>query len=368
MIISSLMGLLDWRTKRKIIIIESDDWGSIRMPDKRTYHILLSKGVRVDNCPYTKYDCLESELDLSMLFEVLDGYRDMNGNPPVITANCVTSNPDFSKIRENHFLTYHYELLPETFKRYSKHINSFQLWKEGLDRKFFFPQFHGREHLNVAKWMKAVQSNLPETRLAFDYNLFGISRTITSEKRRSYLAAFDTSELDQSEDLNNIIADGVNLFKNLLGYMPKSFIAPNYIWPSSIEEFLNNLGINYIQGRRLQLSPKLRSKKYRKITHFTGQRNKYGQIYTVRNCRFEPSIEQKKDNISTCLAEINTAFTWGKPGIISSHRLNYIGTIEPINRERNLRKLNSLLSEIIKKWPDVEFMTSVDLGELISNK
>lgn len=25
-------------TKRKLVVIESDDWGSIRMPDKETYH------------------------------------------------------------------------------------------------------------------------------------------------------------------------------------------------------------------------------------------------------------------------------------------------------------------------------------------
>ena len=32
--ISNIPG---WRTNRKLVVFESDDWGSIRMPDKKTF-------------------------------------------------------------------------------------------------------------------------------------------------------------------------------------------------------------------------------------------------------------------------------------------------------------------------------------------
>jgi len=99
-IISNIPG---WHTDRRIIVIESDDWGSIRMPNKQAYNLLLSKGIRVDSCPYNRYDSLASEEDLSMLFEVLDRFRDINGNPPILTANCVLVNPDFKRISESGF-------------------------------------------------------------------------------------------------------------------------------------------------------------------------------------------------------------------------------------------------------------------------
>jgi len=85
---------------QKVIVIESDDWGSIRMPDKSTYHKLLGKGIRVDDCPYMKYDSLADDKDITSLFEVLDSVHDFNGNTPVLTANCVMANPDFDKIKK----------------------------------------------------------------------------------------------------------------------------------------------------------------------------------------------------------------------------------------------------------------------------
>jgi hypothetical protein len=49
------------------------------------------------------------------------------------------------------------------------------------------------------------------------------------------------------------------------------------------------------------------------------------------------------------------------------HRLNFIGFISPSNRNKNLPKFKSLLEQILKKWPDTEFMTSSQLGELINS-
>jgi hypothetical protein len=33
----NLTNAIGWRTNRKIVVIESDDWGSIRMRDKKTF-------------------------------------------------------------------------------------------------------------------------------------------------------------------------------------------------------------------------------------------------------------------------------------------------------------------------------------------
>jgi len=101
------------------------------------------------------------------------------------------------------------------------------------------------------------------------------------------------------------------------------------------------------------------------IRHYTGQKNDLGQTYLVRNCRFEPSADPKKDWVGSCLNEINTAFRWRKPAIIESHRVNFIGYINSENRDHNLKLFNQLLREIVRKWPDVEFMSSDELGGLM---
>jgi hypothetical protein len=47
--------------------------------------------------------------------------------------------------------------------------------------------------------------------------------------------------------------------------------------------------------------------------------------------------------------------------------VNYTGTLHPENRENGLKKLDLLLNNIIKKWPDVEFITSADLADIITS-
>ena len=67
------------------------------------------------------------------------------------------------------------------------------------------------------------------------------------------------------------------------------------------------------------------------------------------------------------MKEIDLAFFWKKPAIISSHRLNFIGSMQSKNRGNNLILLDELLKKILKKYPEVEFMTSDLLGDLILN-
>ena len=66
-----------------------------------------------------------------------------------------------------------------------------------------------------------------------------------------------------------------------------------------------------------------------------------------------------------CLLQVDNAFQNRVPAIISSHRLNYMGGIDPANRERNLVALEQLLKEILEKYPDVVFMSSDALGRKI---
>jgi hypothetical protein len=45
-----------------------------------------------------------------------------------------------------------------------------------------------------------------------------------------------------------------------------------------------------------------------------------------------------------------------------------MGTIDQGNRANGLKKLDILLTQIIKHWPNVEFMTSMELGDVVGGK
>lgn len=90
-----------------------------------------------------------------------------------------------------------------------------------------------------------------------------------------------------------------------------------------------------------------------------------GLIYLMRNVFFEPSQSNVSDTVGECMTRINQAFRWGKAAVICAHRLNFIGSIDKSNTDRNLPMFKELLRRIVKQWPDVEFMSSDQLGNLI---
>ncbi len=356
-----------WRTNRKIVVFESDDWGSIRTKSAESLDVLKRKGFEVDKCHYMQNDSLASDVDLDELFNLLLSFKDFKGNHPIITANCLVANPDFKKIEESSFEKYHFESFKTTLNNYPKHQNSFSLWEKGMQQKIFHPQFHGREHLNIERWMVDLQNKNEETLFGFHIGMFGISGHITKVKRGSYLAAFDGGENENRlYNKQDIVKEGLSLFKQEFGYNSKSFIAPNYVWNEQIEKVASEGGVKFIQGTNTQRISSDYDKKKQLKRHYLGQRSKNEQIYLTRNCFFEPSENQNKSWVDSCLREIDISFRWRKPAIISTHRVNFIGFINPINRDLNLPQFEQLLSEILKKWPDVEFMTSDKLGDLIT--
>ena len=87
-----------FHTKRKLVVFESDDWGSIRMPSKDVFEHLKSLGDHPDKDAFLSNDCLENESDLQALYNVLSSVYDSKGNTPIFTLNFAMANPNFDKI------------------------------------------------------------------------------------------------------------------------------------------------------------------------------------------------------------------------------------------------------------------------------
>lgn len=363
----NLLNIPGWRSRRRIVVIESDDWGSVRMASPEAYNYFRQRGYHVDKDPYNRYDSLESNTDLEMLFSVLASVRDKHGNPAIFTANSLVANPDYTKIEADGYRKYHYEYFTETLKRYPNHDRVMDLYREGISNKLLKPQFHGREHLNIPLWMDALGRNDKVVHEAFRFGMHSVHAEENPVYFNEYTDALACHTADQLELLPAVLGDGINIFEKIWGFVPASFMAPCFIWNSQLEKPLAEAGIRYLQGMVNQFQPIFGTPyQYKLKYHYLGQKNKFNQRYLVRNVFFEPSHFPDADNVGTSLKRMEVAFAWGKPAIISSHRLNYMGTLDPVNRERGLKQLGGLLTAVVKKWPDVEFMTSDQLGDLIS--
>jgi hypothetical protein len=363
-----LFNLQGWRTDRKIVVIESDDWGSIRMPSKEAYEKCLRKGYLVNKNPYERYDSLLSQNDLESLFELLTEFRDKNGNHPVITANCVVANPDFEKIKKDNFENYHYELITETFRRYPKHANNFKIWQEGIKSNIFFPQYHGREHLNVSLFMDALRKGDRDVHFGFENYMPGCIPWGNKEKGNLYVEATNYKSIKDKEEKLVIFLEGIDLFEKLFGYKSETIIPPSYIWSTDYDKAVFDKGVIIFQVIRKMREP-VPGGTTRYHSYYLGKKNNLGQIYMNRNALFEPSLFKLniKDPIVQCLTDMAIAFRMNKPVLISSHRINYVGFIDETNRNRTHKLLHQLLSTALKKWPDIEFMNSSQLGHIILN-
>lgn len=359
------INFLGKKVSRKIVVIESDDWGTIRMSSREAFKTLLKKGYPVDQCPYNTNDALESNRDLEMLFDVLCSIKGSDGKPAIFTANNIVANPDFEKIRDSGFSEYYFEPFTKTLSKYPAHDKVMDLYKQGINDGVVKPQFHGREHLNINRWMYALKNDSKAEKEAFNLGVFSPKISQITGYANEYMDAFDFENFCALEFQIKVLEEGLKLFEEIWGYSSKSFIAPCFIWHSALEKTMATHGIRYIQGLVNQYEPvEGKSFKYKKIYHYQGQKNKHGQRYFIRNVFFEPTIQPSFDWESDCMKRIDIAFALKKPVIISTHRLNYIGFLNPKNREQNLRRLRNLLLKIKKKWPEIIFMSTDKLGEL----
>jgi hypothetical protein len=239
------------------------------------------------------------------------------------------------------------------------------LYFSGIKEGLIMPQFHGREHLNVKRWMQALQNSEQSELDAFSQSVFSTKIAKSKGYANEYMDALDFDDKSELEFQKKSLVEGMNLFESIWGFRSKSFIAPCYIWHSELEQTLYDCGVKYIQGLVNQLQPKdVKGYFYKKKYHYQGQKNNLGQRYFIRNAFFEPSTNPHFDWIGDCMRRIDIAFNFHKPAIISSHRLNYIGHLNQNNREKNLKLFKELLSRIIKQWPDVRFKSTDELGEI----
>ncbi len=367
-LVKHLSNIPGWTTKRRIVVLESDDWGAIRMSSNDAFKELQGLGVvksQDNSSRYNRFDSLASESDFDALFSVLKSFHDFKGNHPVFTALAIMANPDFDRIKRDGYNNYYYETFEKTLLRYPNHKNSFDYWLEGIREGIFVPQFHGREHLNATSWIKALKQGNIDTISAFDRQVYGI-KPRDPINHVAYQAAFDIDDTAELEYLKYVIEDGLKIFKKLFGYNATFFVPTNGPFNNSLEEGLAHCGIKFIGTSKIQNEP-LGNGKSRKVFHYLGQRNKFGQVYMTRNCIFEPCGEDPKKVVENCLNDVSIAFKWNKPAIISSHRVNYVGFLQESNRVHGLKCLEELLNQILQKWPDVEFMSSADLGNLIDS-
>jgi hypothetical protein len=354
---------LGWKTKRKLLIFESDDWGSLYLPDAERTRKLVESGILPnDAVGYERFDCLETTEDLEGLCNVLIQFRDSKNRHPKFTFDTVMGNPDFEKIQQSGFQQYVHQSLFDSYIEYTgKDVKP--IWFSAMDQGLMVPQFHAREHVNVPRWMRDLRSDRPDIRIAFDNRYFALRRSNISPI--NYLTAYWPDSIDDLKEIERITTDGLTLFEKIFGFPSKTMVACAYILPEEVEKRTAECGVEMIQTQRRYRVPVAQSGNSRYRSPISGWKNPYGQVYSVRNVAFEPTLEPD-DCVNRALSQVSSAFGVGKPAIVCSHRVNYVGSHDKQRRDLSLNELRRFLQALTERFPDIEFISSNELIEEMS--
>ena len=369
-LINNIKNLKGWRSKRKIVVFSVDDYGNVRVDSGKARERMDKAGIKVLS-RFDKYDSLETVEDLDMLYEALDSVKDKNQRPAVFTPFALACNINFEKMLQEGFREYYYELLPFTYEKLAsyqpgRYEGAWKLWKEGISKGFMVPQFHGREHLNL-KVFKEKLLNKDKELLTVLSNRSYTSISSSPYKTISPMAAFDFWEYGENSDFKKIIEEGLKAFKFVFGSEAVHFNSPAGRENPAIHKFLKSNGIKFIDTPWIKKEHQGRGEFKTKI-NYTGKRDHLQLTYMVRNVVFEPGDDRGVDWVNFALKQVETAFSWKKPAIISSHRVNFCGHLDEANRKKGIDSLKRLLKKIVEKYPDVEFMSSAELAHIINNR
>jgi hypothetical protein len=361
---NNLKNIPGWKSKRKLVTIAVDDYGNIRVDSKKAFEKINKKNP-VKEQLFDRYDTLETREDLELLYEALSSVKDKHGNPAVFTPYALSCNIDFERMKEEGYQAYRYELLPETYKKLSNqqpttYKGAWELWQEGIKKGFMQPEFHGREHFNLKVFEEKLAQKDPALMLSLENRSLANIGT-TGYASVGWTAAFSFWDpVADTQRFPDIMQEGLKAFEKVYGYKAKAFTPPAQQFPVHLEGELKNWDLQaldrpFYQGKHVGFG------KYKRQFSSMGYKKEKGMVELVRNVVFEPTASTI-DHVAKAMQQIEAAFRWNKPAIISSHRVNFCGHIDPKNREKGLGDLRSLLKAIVTRWAEVEF---VSVGELV---
>lgn len=324
------------------IIIESDDWGLERALSRESVKWMENKFGK-DKLSRWSYDSLETSEDLNELFHILKKYSSSFEYPPVITANFITHNLDYTNKNEPVFI-------PISNRSNKKNDELRKIYKEGIESNIIFPQLHGYSHYNLSSLEKYFHTD--EGKESFE-NLFFTAR---STVRGSF--SFLQGELSSLNEEAGKIKIAAEVFRELFGFYSKSVIPPTYIFDISLIKMLKESKITLIQAsNRLESSDDKRLRK----PYF--QKSK-GLYWSVRNARLDPHKEYNMLH-DQCINSIETAFRYKMPAVIDFHRVNFAGSYAPEYRAKTIKELDLLFEKIHQKWPGAKFIHSQKLNDIL---
>jgi hypothetical protein len=339
------------KTRHLIVVFDSDDWGVLRCVSPAQKAKIIQDGYQMDNEAFCSHDCLETEEDITLLAGLLSSFKDHQGNHPIFTLNFSMNNPDYPSIIHSNFTKFY--SIPFVNYYGDNKTGIFALFRQ-FEHSTLEYEFHGAQHIDVPRFLNDGAKSIGFCRIAAGHNLTCIGNSYSDKNHFGYMDELNTGK---NEDNERFILENLTEAKNQFEAIfskKANFLTPSCgVLPKEILRHLSNAGFKYVKISEHFYDVDRAFGCHRKLII---KKKRYGVNFVVRNCDFEPTIssgayENAVYNIDLC-AKLK------KPCIICTHRLNYVSSMGKEYRERGLSELKRLLSYIVTKYPDAEFMST----------
>ncbi|GAB1448417.1 hypothetical protein MASR2M44_14260 [Bacteroidota bacterium] len=331
----------------KKVLILSDDWGSIRLKDKASRNRLASFGLDWETNRFNQSDSLERNSDVERLLEVLNKYKDGQGKGPVFTLVANLGNPDFEQIQASRFTNFYVEDLEKTYRRTPGSEQVPDLFQQGISAGLFNPALHGREHVRTAVWLDFLKNGAEKAKVSFEEEFFFIPDEWLGSIGKSIEAPFWNEQGESQFADQMLLQDAMHRYAKFFAREADYFTPPALLFNPELPAFASALGLSWLDVPRNFKPGSTREEQHKSETK--------NLKYVIRNMVFDPNIPDGSGDAAACLYQMEKAFQFGQPAIISNHRVSFAGRIDEKNANHGLKELDILLGAALKRWPDLQF-------------
>ena len=344
-------NVLTKSVKKRILVIESDDWGSIRTRDRESYKLLVKRSIIKEN-PLDETDSIATSRDLEVLIDELSSITSQNGQKPVLTCFFNTGNPDFDKIQNSGFETYSNLSYFDHLKSTGEYGDIMPIWNNALEDETFSLAYHAREHLCVPMWMDLLKKSDKTATFSFEQEYYSFPVNNSAFPINSLRPSLFYRNDNERSDLLKSLDEGLKDLSQGFGKNITVFCPPNGLSCDAVDNHLSKFSIKGIISKIIRTEPN-NGRLKKRYKGFGKKKQNYRLYY--RNCGFEPLLGR---GIEKCLRDISFAFRFNNAAIISTHRVNYSSRINQKISGFGAQNLSNLLKKVLHLWPDTIFMSS----------
>lgn len=310
-----------------VLIFESDDWGA---------------------GPLTQTEALGS------IATVLRSFHDKAGRHPVMTLGMVLEVPNTLRMARQGVQNYYARNLEE--ECFAELQNVIQA---GMAGGVFVPQLHGQCHYWPQALINATENN-EQVKMWLTGPEFPETERLPSHLQSRWV---DASQLPSqplsSEQIHAAVREETQNFQKLFGVPPRVAVATTFIWTEEVEKAWAKHGVEVIvtPGRRATCRDDTGQPGCVDKWMLTGGQANSGQTYLVRDVYFEPALGHGPQHLLDGLADRTRQ---GRACLTEIHRFNFTQSLET-----NLDVLKSAIALCLDSFPDVRFMTPLELAKAV---